>query len=89
LVLAGSCPVGLFAAQCIFQTSEGALGFAYCLVSFTLRFQLGIARELAGRFLYGALGLLGRTLNSILVHLMAFPIVTMCPAESGAVLSTV
>jgi hypothetical protein len=76
-VFAGAGPVGLFAAQCIFQAAEGILDFALCFVGFTLRFQLGIARECSGRFLYGAFGLIDRALDAILVHLMTFPIPAM------------
>jgi hypothetical protein len=70
-------PLGLFAAQCIFQSANCVLCFARCPVGFAFRFQLGVARELACRFLYGALRLLGGTLNPIFVHLIAFPITTI------------
>src|SRR4030095_9905065 len=59
----------LCAAERIFQATDSTLRFAHCLVDFAFGFELGVARQRADAFLYRALGLVGRALDSILVHL--------------------
>jgi hypothetical protein len=61
----------LFAAKRILQATDGALHFAYCFVGLAFGLEFGIACQFANCFLHGALGLLGRTLNAILIHLVA------------------
>src|ERR1039458_3765078 len=54
--------------QCILQAADSVLDHAFCLVGLTVSLQLSVTGDLAGRFLDGALGLLGRTSDTILVH---------------------
>src|SRR5258708_20823733 len=54
--------------QCVLGAADGILHLAGGLVGLALGFQLGIAGHLTSFFLDGALGLLGRTRNTILVH---------------------
>src|SRR6476619_5921599 len=62
----------LLAAQGVLQTADGILYLSGGLVRLSFRFQLALAGDLAGHFLDGSLGLLGRALDPILVHICAF-----------------
>src|SRR4029077_9578072 len=62
----------LLAAQGVLQTADGILYLSGGLVRLSFRFQLCIAGDLAGHFLDGSLGLLGRAFDPILVHVYAF-----------------
>src|ERR1051326_5960469 len=61
---------GLFAAQCVLQSANRILHLASSLVGLADSFQLLIAEDLAGGFLYGSLDLLCRTFDSILIHVV-------------------
>src|SRR6478609_9296245 len=52
----------LFAAQRVFDPADRVLDLSRRLVGFAFVLQLAVAHRLAGRFLDGALGLIGRTL---------------------------
>src|SRR6202022_4444822 len=60
----------LFAAQCVLQPANRILHLASSLVGLAVSFQLLIAEDLAGGFLHGSLGLLCRTFDSILIHVV-------------------
>src|ERR1043166_4234120 len=60
----------LFAAQCVLQSANRILHLASSLVGLAFSFQLLIAEDLAGGFLYGSLDLLCRTFDSILIHVV-------------------
>src|ERR1043166_2644116 len=60
----------LFAAQCVLQSANRILHLASSLVGLAFSFQLLIAEDLAGGFLYGSLNLLCRTFDSILIHVV-------------------
>ena len=59
--------------QCILRAADSVLDHAFCLVGLTVSLQLSVTGDLAGRFLDGALGLLGRTSDTILVHVAVPP----------------
>lgn len=61
----------LFAAKRVFQTTDGVADLAGRLVGLAFVFELGVPCDLAGHFLDGALGLLCRTLDPILIHFLA------------------
>src|SRR3979411_635343 len=62
----------LLAAKRVLYPADGVLHLAGDLVRLSFRFQLGVAGDLAGDFLDGALGLLSRAFDPILVHVCAF-----------------
>jgi hypothetical protein len=61
--------LGLFAAKRILQAADGVLNLALRLVSLAFGFQLGVAGDFTGCFLYGALRLIGCAFDPILVQL--------------------
>src|SRR6185312_5022532 len=60
----------------VLRAADGILHLAFGLVRFALVPQMGIARYLAGYFLYCALGLFRRAVDSVFIHSDVFLVVT-------------
>jgi hypothetical protein len=61
-------PPGSIVSPYFLSASDGVLDLALDFVALAVGNQLVVAERLAGRFLYGALGLLGRAGYTIFVH---------------------
>ena len=69
----------LLAAHRVFQASDGVLNLAGDLIRLAFGLEFGVAEHLAGDLFDFALGLLGRALDPVLVHL----ILRICRRATG------
>jgi hypothetical protein len=63
-----SCSLRSLSAQAVFQATDGVRDPTFRLLGLAFRLKLGIAENFSGGLLHRALGLLGQSFDSILIH---------------------
>src|SRR5215471_7140016 len=66
----------------VLGASQGTLRLALGLVGRAFRLKFGVPGDLAGRLLHGALGLIGRACNPVLIHNHLLLMRLSCPRNA-------